>query len=493
MRIATIGSGFSGLMASAVLSRHGHDVTIYEKNVYYGGRASSFSSDGFHFDKGPSWYWMPDIFEEAMQRLGSSTGEYYELKKLDPGFRVYFGEKDYIDIPAQFDELKAVFESIEPGAADRLDRFMEEAEVKYHLGVKQMAKFPSLSILEFVRIKVLRAALQMDLFKSVAKQVRSYFKNNRIQKIMEFPVLFLGASANKIPALYTMMNFAGLKQGTYYPSGGFKNVVNGFIEAARSNGVTFVPNAEVSGFNIHNNSINEVMFANGRISACDVVVGAADYAHVEKLLPPNKRNYSEEYWAKRTMAPSSLLFFVGVNKKLETLEHHNLFFHSDFDAHISEIYEHPKWPSDPLFYVCCPSKTDDTVAPSGSENLFFLMPIAPELNDTVAIRELYFEKLIKSFERITGLHISNNIVFHRSYCIKDFVSEYHALRGNAYGLANTLNQTAILKPTIRNKRIKNLFYTGQLTVPGPGVPPALLSGELVADYILNNYKMAKSI
>ena len=487
MKAAIIGSGFAGIMSSAVLADHGFDVTVFEKNPWLGGRASSMKIDGFHFDKGPSWYWMPDIFEQAFKRLGFRREDFYALHRLDPAFRVYFGDQDYIDIPDTYADLLALFEDLEVGAADKLDRFMKEAGVKYTIGVNEMARFPSLSLLEFVNFKVLRSLFQMDLFSSVSSQVRSLFKNERIQKIMEFPVLFLGASARQIPALYTMMNYAGLKLGTFYPPGGFSEVIDAFISAARAKGVRIEENADVTGFEIENKNITHLEINQHDISNADLVVGAADYAHIESLVPESLRNYSNDYWERRVFAPSALLFYLGVNKKLEGIEHHNLFFHSDFEQHTGEIYSKPAWPTDPLFYVCCPSKTDDSVAPAGCENLFFLMPIAAGMEDTELYREEYFTKLIASFERLTGETIKDNIIVKKSYCLSDFKSEYNAYKGNAYGLANTLRQTAVLKPRMRNRHISNLFYTGQLTVPGPGVPPSIISGELVADYISKQY------
>jgi phytoene desaturase len=490
MRASIIGSGFSGLMSACVLADEGFDVRIYEKNPWLGGRASSFQSAGFHFDKGPSWYWMPDIFERAFERLGWNISELYTLERLDPAFRVYFGPNDFIDIPDNYEQLRQLFESLEKGAANNLDRFMREAAIKYDIGVNDMARLPSLSILEFLNFKALRSALQMDMFKSVSSQVRALFKNEKIRHIMEFPVLFLGASAKKIPALYTMMNYAGLKLGTFYPQGGFSQVIDAFVRVAKSKGVNFELNAAITEMKVSQGRVSHLQIEERSVET-DVVIGAGDYVHMESLLPEQHRNYSEEYWEKRVFAPSSLLFYLGIDKRLKNIQHHNLFFHSDFELHTEEIYTKPSWPSDPLFYVCCPSLTDDSVAPEGCENLFFLMPIAAGLTDSPQLRQDYFNRLISSFEKITGEQIKEHIIVNESYCLADFESEYNAYKGNAYGLANTLNQTAILKPSIRNKKVSNLFYTGQLTVPGPGVPPSIISGEIVGDQVTKLFMTKK--
>lgn len=488
-KATVIGAGFSGLVSAGLLADYGFEVDLYEKNPFIGGRASSLHIDGFHFDKGPSWYWMPDVYEHAFHRLGSSRSEQYGLTRLDPAFRVYFAKEDYVDIPDKYEELQDMLEGMEPGAGRALVLFMKEAREKYELGMNGMAGMPSVSWLEFLSPLLWKSALKMDLFSSVADHVRRRFKNERIRKIMEFPVLFLGASASRIPALYTMMNYAGMCLGTFYPEGGFAGVVNGFSRVVEMKGVNIHTSSPVSGFEMENQSVKRVILESGQVVETDLIVGTGDYAHIDGLLEKDHRNYKSEYWEKKVFAPSSLLYFIGLDKKLDNIEHHNLFFHAPFDRHIETIYSEPGWPDDPLFYVCCPSRTDSSVAPAGHENLFFLMPIATGLEDSVEIREHYFELLISKFEEITAQNIRDHIIVKKSYGLDDFKNEYNAYGGNAYGLANTLRQTAILKPSIRHRKISNLFYAGQLTVPGPGVPPSLMSGEIVADYISRKFNV----
>jgi len=231
---------------------------------------------------------------------------------------------------------------------------------------------------------------------------------------------------------------------------------------------------------IENDRIQSVKTDRGSFET-DIIINSADYNHFEQqILPKSHRMYDERYWDKRTMAPSSLLFYMGIDKELPNLEHHNLFFDEDFDLHADEIYEDKKWPTAPLFYACCPSKTDDSVAPKGKENVFLLMPLAVDLEDSVEQRSKYRDVMIKRLEHHLGTSIKDHIVYERSYAINDFKEDYNSYKGNAYGLANTLKQTAILKPKMKSKKVKNLFYTGQLTTPGPGVPPSIISGEVVA-------------
>lgn len=486
-KIAIIGSGFSGLSAAAYLSAAGHEVHVFEKNASIGGRARQLETDsGYLFDMGPSWYWMPDVFEKFFSDFGYSVSDFYELKLLNPSFDVVFGEDDKMSVPENFDALCKLFESIEVGSAAQLKKFMDEAEYKYKTGIENLVYKPGLSIAEFADLDLIKGVFRLQVFSSFSKHVRKYFSHPKLIALMEFPVLFLGAMPQDTPALYSLMNYAGLKLGTWYPIGGFGKVIEAMMKVAEINGTTFHFNATVEKIDIEND-LAENIIVNGEIIHCDAIIASADYNHVEsKLLPKEYRNYNENYWQKKTFAPSCLIYFLGINKKLKSLHHHTLFFDEDIDQHSKEIYKTPQWPTKPLFYVSCPSKSDDGVAPVGHENLFLLLPIAPGLEDNEETREKYFQVMISRLERQVNENILSHIDYNKSYCVNDFIVDYNSYKGNAYGLANTLMQTAILKPKIINKKVKNLFYTGQLTVPGPGVPPSIISGKIAAEQLLKH-------
>lgn len=482
-----IGAGFAGLSAATSLAHAGWEVAILEKNESSGGRARQFTASGFTFDMGPSWYWMPDVFDRYFERFGKKTSDYYDLIRLDPSYRVVFGTDDYIDLPANLEELKQLFDDLEPGAGNNLTEFLKQAAYKYEVGINKLVYKPGRSLTEFMSPRLLLDMIRMDIFQSMHKHVRKYFKNERILQLIEFPILFLGATPQNTPALYSLMNYADISLGTWYPRGGMHEIVKGMVSLAEEMGVTFRYNCPVDKIHTVGGVATKVSTPQGEMEA-DAIIAACDYHHVEDmLLGPAERNYSEKYWDKRVMAPSSLLFYLGVDKKLDKLQHHNLFFDADFGKHAIEIYEDPAWPSDPLFYVSVTSKTDDTAAPEGCENVFLLMPIAPGIKDDDALREQYFDLMIDRLEERTGQEIRKHIIYKRSYALKDFEQDYHAYKGNAYGLANTLRQTAILKPSLKNRNIQNLYYTGQLTVPGPGVPPSLISGQVIAGEILKDF------
>ncbi len=482
-----IGAGFAGLSAASSLAQAGYAVTCLEKNEVAGGRARVFSAQGFTFDMGPSWYWMPDVFEHYFQKFGKKVSDYYDLVRLDPSYQVLFGEGDVLPIPAQMAELEAMFEELEPGVALQLRKFLKQAAYKYEVGINQLVYKPSRSVTEFANVKLMVDVLRLDVFQSMSKHVRKYFRHPKLIQLMEFPVLFLGALPENTPALYSLMNYADLSLGTWYPKGGMHKIVEGMVKLAQELGVEMKLGEEVTRLEFEGESISKVITSKGEYAA-DVVIGGADYHHFEtKLLPPALQSYTEKYWQSRVMAPSSLIFYLGVNKKLTGLLHHNLFFDEDFGPHGQEIYTNPAWPKRPLFYVSMPSKTDDTVAPEGMENLFVLIPVAPDLEDKAETRDYYYHLVMERLERLTGQDVRSHVVYNRSYAHRDFIADYHAFKGNAYGLANTLTQTAILKPSLKSKKVKNLFYTGQLTVPGPGVPPSLISGQVVAAEVVKEF------
>lgn len=488
--IAVIGSGFSGLASATLLAQHGFDVTIYEKNNQVGGRARVLSDSGYTFDMGPSWYWMPDVFEKYFSNFNKKVKHFYELKLLSPSFRVYFGKNDFIDVPSSPAEIAELFAQLEPGGADKFKKFISDAETKYKIGMQQLVYSPSISILEFASLSLLNQVMNISVLRSLHSDVKKYFSNPRALALLEFPVLFLGATAEKIPSLYSLMDFAAYELGTWYPVGGFSKISGGMMDLAESFGVKVQTGEAIEKLEVSGNRISLLRTRKEEITA-DAVIGAADYAHTEQLLDEEFRNYSGDYWKKKTFAPSALIFFLGVKKKISGLIHHNLFFDESLKEHAEEIYENPQWPRKPLFYVCCTSKTDDTVAPEGHENLFVLIPIATGLKDDESVREKYFQLIINRLEENTGEEILSHIEFKKSYSINDFTSDYNSYGGNAYGLANTLRQTAFMRPKIINRKVENLFYCGQLTVPGPGVPPALISGQIAAQQVINYFKKQK--
>lgn len=485
--VIVIGGGFSGLSTSICMAAAGFHVTLIEQHEQLGGRARLIEENGFKFDMGPSWYWMPEIPEQFFKRMGRSLKDYLTLERLDPSYQVIFDKDEKMQVPASLPAIEELFEQIESGAREQLRLFLKEAEYKYKTALTAYIQKPGLSPLEYINRDVLGSIFRMDMLSSFRSHARKYFKNPHLLKIIEFPILFLGATPDRIPALYSLMNYADMALGTWYPMGGMHELSKAFASLARELGVNLMMGTKVTRLTGNGKQLNDVHTENQTLHA-DIIVSGADYHHTDQmLLGPEKSNYAERYWQSRTMSPSCILYYIGVSRKLPGLLHHNLFFENDFDRHAKAIYTDKIWPKDPLFYLCCPSKTDPSVAPDGMENLFFLIPTAPGLADDENIRNQYLDEVVARTEQHCGSEFIKDIVYSKSYAHNDFIKDYNAFKGNAYGLANTLGQTAFMKPAIRHRKFSNLFYTGQLTVPGPGVPPAILSGQIVADFIIQNH------
>lgn len=477
-----IGSGFSSLSAACYLAKNGWEVTIFEKNESVGGRASQFIKNGFTFDMGPSWYWMPDIFDKFFADFNKQTSDYYQLDKLSPAYKIFFSD-DVITIGDSMEKICKEFERIEPGSSKALKKFIDKAQENYDIAINKVVLRPGLSPLELVTKETI---LKVDqFFKTISSQVRKSFKNPKLVSTLEFPVLFLGAKPSNTPSFYNFMNFADFGLGTWHPKGGMYEVIKAMENLANELGVEINTNAAVDQILVSDDKAIGIM-CNGEKHLADKVLSGADYQHSENLLEEKHRQYSKSYWEKKVFAPSSLLFYIGFDTKLDNIEHHNLFFDTDFELHAQEIYDQPKWPTNPLFYANFPSVTDATMAPDGCETGFFLVPIATALEDTEELRNQYFDLIMDRFEKRTGQNIRNNIIFKETFCVNDFVERYNSYKGNAYGMANTLTQTAFLRPNLRSKKVSDLYFTGQLTVPGPGVPPALISGKLVSELIIKD-------
>lgn len=484
-RISIIGSGFSSLAAASYLAKSGYKVHVFEKNETLGGRARQYKHNNFTFDIGPTWYWMPDVFEKFFADFGRKPSDYYELEKLSPAYQVYFGENDSITIPDNFEAICEVFEAEEKGSSKHLRNFIKSASDNYDIAVKDMVYKPGVSPLELVSSKTVVRVGQF--FSTIRKQVRKHIKSSKLISILEFPVLFLGAKPDNTPQFYNFMNYADFGLGTWHPKGGMYKVIEAMVTLAKELGVEFQTNANVEKIETENQKVTGLVI-NGKSLKANLVLSGADYHHTEMLLPSTLRQYSENYWNNRTFAPSSLLFYVGFDKKLKNVEHHTLFFDTDFDIHAKSIYDTPEWPKKPLFYASFPSMTDASFAPDNNEAGTFLIPLAPGIEDTPEIREKYFNIIIDRLEKLTGQEVKSSVLFKESYCVNDFIKDYNSYKGNAYGLANILTQTAFLRPKIKSKKVQNLYFTGQLTVPGPGVPPSLISGKIASELILKTRK-----
>ncbi len=484
--VAVVGSGFGGLSTACYLADAGFDVTVIEKNDGLGGRASVLEAEGFKFDMGPSWYLMPDVFERFFDHFGHAPEEFYDLERLDPHYRIFFQDGDTVDITADREEMYDLFDSYEQGAGDALAEYLDTSEEHYGVAMEQFIYEDRPRLRDWVDLDVMRAApIGLQLLGTMDDYVADYFENPKLRQIMQYTLVFLGGAPTNTPAIYNMMSHVDFNLGVYYPENGLQSVVDACVELGEGMGVEYVTGAEVT--EILNRRDGFTIESEAGAFDADYVVSNADYAHTEReLLPEHERQYDDDYWESRTYSPSAFLLYLGVEGDVEPLEHHTLVLPTDWDPHFEQIFDDPAWPEDPAYYLCVPSKTDDSVAPEGHSNLFALVPIAPGLDDTEAVRTWYRDLVLDDVAEHTGVELRDRIVFEEQFSVSEFADRYNSIQGTALGLAHTLRQTALFRPSRRSEASPGLYYTGSYTTPGIGVPMCLISGEHTANALIDD-------
>jgi phytoene desaturase len=485
--VVVVGGGIGGLSAACYLADTGAEVTLVEKNDQLGGRASRLERDGFRFDMGPSWYMMPDVFERFFGHFDAEPTDFYSLDRLDPQYRIFFKDGDTLDVSGDLDRMREQFERYEDGAGDALERYLQTSEHHYETAMEKFVYEDRSRLRDWVDLDLLRAApVGLSLLGTMQSHVEDYFDHPKLQQVMQYTLVFLGGSPRNTPALYNIMSHVDFNLGVYYPDGGMGAVVDALAELGRDCGASYETGVEVEtiaresgGFGLAANS--------GERFTPDRVVVNADYAHVEQeLLDPSIRQYDDEYWSDRTYAPSAFLLYLGVEGDVADLAHHTLVFPTDWEPHFDQIFDEPAWPDDPAYYCCVPSKTDDSVAPDGHSNLFILVPVAPGLHDGEAVRAEYREKILADLAESTGVDLRDRIVVEEQFAVSDFMDRYNATEGTALGLAHTLRQTALLRPSNKSSAVDGLYFTGSFTTPGIGVPMCLISGEHTANRLIRD-------
>jgi phytoene desaturase len=484
--VAVVGSGFGGLSTACYLADAGFDVTVLEKNDGLGGRASVLEAEGFKFDMGPSWYLMPDVFERFFDHFGHAPEDFYDLERLDPHYRIFFKDGDTVDITADREEMYDLFDSYEQGAGDALAEYLDTSEEHYGVAMEQFIYEDRPRLRDWVDLDVMRAApIGLQLLGTMDDYVADYFENPKLRQIMQYTLVFLGGAPTNTPAIYNMMSHVDFNLGVYYPENGLQSVVDACVELGEGMGVEYVTGAEVT--EILNRRDGFTVESEAGAFDVDYVVSNADYAHTEReLLPEHERQYDDDYWESRTYSPSAFLLYLGVEGDVEPLEHHTLVLPTDWDPHFEQIFDDPAWPEDPAYYLCVPSKTDDSVAPEGHSNLFALVPIAPGLDDTEAVRTWYRDLVLDDVAEHTGVELRDRIVFEEQFSVSEFADRYNSMQGTALGLAHTLRQTALFRPSRRSEASPGLYYTGSYTTPGIGVPMCLISGEHTANALIDD-------
>ncbi|WP_292519169.1 NAD(P)/FAD-dependent oxidoreductase [Methanoculleus sp.] len=490
MRAVIVGAGFGGLSVAALLAKGGFDVTVIEKNEQPGGRASVHRDRGFTFDMGPSWYLMPDVYDRFFAEFGKSPTDYFPLVRLDPSYRVFFGSERVADVSADLGKNYDLFESFEPGGAEKLRGYLAEAEETYDITMSDLLYREYRSIFDFFDRRLLAGGRKLNPLENLESFVKKRFASDEARKVVQYSIGFLGGSPRNTPSFYHIMTHIDMNMGVWYPEGGMRAVVEALVALGREFGVEYRYNEPATAIGVEGGTARRVVTPLGAHET-DLIVVNADYPFAElSLLPDGSRSYPASYWRKKVIAPSAFVAYLGVDRVVEGLAHHNVFLEPDWEEGFETIFDPYKaaWPENPSFYVNVPSRTDPTAAPESCDTLFVLAPLAPGIEDTPALRERFYDRLMGRMEEILGENIRDSVVTRRVFALSDFTSRYNAYRGTALGLSHTLRQTALWRPAHRSRRVPNLYYTGQYTHPGIGVPMTLISSQIVARELIDRYR-----
>lgn len=486
-KVTIIGGGIGGLATAALLGKQGYTVTLLEKNDKIGGRASVWKEKGFTFDLGPSWYLMPDVFERYFALFDKKPKDFLKLHHLDPHYRVFFDKNDYVDLQKDMKANLALFNTLEPGVSSQIQQYLSVAQTQYNAAIQHILYKNFASVTDFLSPAIAKEGSKLNVFENLDHYVSRFTTSERVKQILEYTIVFLGGSPKNTPAFYSIMSHIDFTLGVFYPMGGIYTIVQALEKLCKEYGVAIKTNEEVQQIIVENNTVTAVR-TKRKTYKTDIVISNADYPYTEMhLLPKEAQTYDERYWKKRTLAPSALLIYLGVKGRLKNLQHHNLFFANNWEEHFEQIFKNPQWPDKPSYYVCTPSKTDASVAPAKHENLFVLVPVPAGLDDSDAVRIPYAEKVLSHIEDLIGQKFTKNIIVKKIFSHRDFIERYNAYQGTALGLAHTLKQTAIFRPRMKSKKVKNLYYVGQYTQPGIGMPMCLISAELVAQEVQKHH------
>lgn len=489
-----IGGGIGGLATACLLAKKGYGVELVEKNEKVGGVANQFEAQGFTFDTGPSWYLMPDVFQNFFDLLGERVEDYLDLIKLSPSYRIFFkGQNRTFDFYSDFERDADTLETLEPGAKEKLREYLKLSEMQYKIALGGFMYKNYDTVFDFINKEVATEGRKLEVFARMSDYVEKFFKCDEVQKIMEYQLVFLGSSPYNTPALYNIMSHIDFNMGVYYPRGGVYTIVEALQRIGENLGVKYRTDAPVARILTgRGRRVRGVRLESGEEIEADLVVSNASIHHTEtKLLAPPFRSFSERYWKTRTLAPSALIMYLGMRDRVDSLTHHNLLFAQDWKQGFAEIFDKPQWPRDPSLYVCAPGVTDDSVSPPGKNQLFILVPIAPGLEYSDAQLAAYSDRILQVVESEMNIpNLRERIEFKKIFSIKDFAARYNTQNGTALGLAHTMVQTAILRPNNVSKKLKNLFYVGANTNPGIGMPICLISAELAYKRIIGDKSAA---
>jgi phytoene desaturase len=487
-KVVVIGAGMGGLATALRLRQLGFEVTVLEKQPIAGGRSSLIQEAGFRVDTGPTILVMKETFSEMYRSIGEDFEQRLSLIRLDPNYRIYFHDGEQLDLYSNVERLTAEVERIAPGSAEGLQRFLQEGARKYSLGMDFVDRnFDRLTELAnpTAGLRLLQTSAHQNLYRQVA---RFFNGNDKLTKAFSFHSMFLGLSPFEALAMYSLITYADLALGMWYPRGGIYSIVEDLLALAEQRGVVVRTSAPVAQICVENGKATGVMLASGERISADLVVSNADlpYTYTQLIDPHHRREYSDARLNRMQYACSGYLLYLGVDRTYDHLRHQALYFSDDYRSNLDAIFKTKTMPGDPSFHLNAPTVTDPSLAPAGHSLLYVLAPM-PNLEAGLDWRQAapaLREKLLDRLEEIVDPDLRRHIVWERQYLPTDFQADYNATLGTAFGsLSQGFFQSAYFRPHNKSRDIANLYFVGQGTYPGIGMPMVMISSKLVAERI----------
>jgi phytoene desaturase len=490
-KVIIIGAGMGGLATALRLRYHGFEVTVLEKQSRAGGRSNLIEEQGFRADTGPTILVMKDMLEETYRSIGLDLDERLQFVQIDPNYRIFFHDDTHLDLYSNMAKLAREVERIEPGSAEHLFRFIGESARKYELGMDFVTRnYDRITDLANpgAGMRMLRTSAHQNLY----KQVGDFFRNDKLVKAFSFHSMFLGLSPFDSLAMYSLITYADLAMGMWYPMGGIYRIVEDMVKIGMEMGIHLLVNAPVSEIFVQDGHVSGVLLDSGEFIPADIVVSNADlpYTYKELIAPHHRKDFSNKRLEKMNYACSGYILFLGVDRTYPHLRHQSIYFSEDYRANLDAIFKTKTLPEEPSFHLNVPTVTDASLAPKGHTLLYVLAPM-PNLEAAIDWNEaslIVRNKLLDQLERIIDPEIRQHIVWERDYRPTDWQKDINAVLGTAFGsLSQGFFQSAYFRPHNQARHIRGLYFVGQGTYPGIGVPMVHISARLVAERILSAY------
>ncbi|KAJ5660978.1 Phytoene desaturase [Penicillium longicatenatum] len=500
-RVVVVGAGVGGIATAARLAKAGLQVSVYEKNDFYGGKCSNIVHNGYRFDRGPSIMLMLEIFEETFQHLGTSMfREEIQLRKCEPNCKVWFEDGEHFTTSTDIAHMKCEIERIEgPGGVRRFIAFLEECHQHYQQSVIHVLKkdFPGFSSL--LRPAFLPYLFQLHPFQTVWQRVSSFFRSHKLRQAFSLGSMYLGMSPLEIPGTYTLLQYAELVGGIWYPVGGFQEVVEKLLQIGTRLGVKYHFSRPVETVTVSCGKALGVSLESSTFIEADAVVINADFSYACKELLPSVPSTSDELSRSKNVSCSSISFYWSLSKTFPQLETHNMFVESSFGRRSMPVYMERISPAKPSFYVHVPSRIDPTAAPAGKDAVIALV-LVENLGDADPCREGFDDStlvsyardhVISSIERRTGTTGFKKLIDHESVNTPSTWQEhFNSEKGGIFGLDHSLFNILSFRPKIKHDRVAGVYFVGASTHPGAGVPTCLAGAKLTADRVLEDLKVS---